>query len=180
MYAIASGSPGRTALAQQGAMFAAVISGPGGSAVHEVEIDPGSSISSVDHAILQALGCQQVGSTMIATVTGQQQTPIYAASIATLAGVSLSAGLPGVLGDSLPAGGPRALVGRDILEKFTFVLSEPKGTWSLQAPGAGLPAGSGIPTSWWFWVSASAGGTLAAVGAAALIREALRARRKVA
>lgn len=180
MYAIASGIPGRAALAQQGAMFAAVISGPGGAHAYPIEVDPGSSISSVDLAILQALGCPQVGSTMVSTVTGQQDTPIYAAGIATLAGVSLSGGIPGVLGDALPKGGPRALIGRDILERFAFVLNEPKGTWSLQAPGAGLPSGSGIPTSWWFWVSASAGGTLAAVGAVALVRELLRARRRVA
>lgn len=168
MYAIASGAPGPVALAEQGPIFPVVVLGPGGSQIYTAQIDDGSSISSVDNAILQALGCPQVGTTTIETVTGTQQVPVYAAGLATLGGVSLSADLPGILGDSLPAGGPRILIGRDVLDRFEFVLNEPGGSWALDAPGTGPGSSTGGLNPWLIAIAAGTAGTLLGVGILAL------------
>lgn len=173
MYAIASGDPGAATLAEDGPQFAALIIGPKGGHVYTVEVDEGSDISSVDLAILQDIGCQQVGSTPITTVVGGEQAPIYAVTIKTLAGFNLTHGIPGVLGDSLPAGGPRALIGRDILSRLEFVFNEPGGSWALDAPGRG-PATRTGPNPWVIALTAGTAGTLLGVGIIAAGRHVAR------
>ncbi len=158
MFAIASGAPGPAGLAQSGPNFPVLVSGPGGSAVYTAQVDDGSDISSVDQPILAGLGCVQVGTVSIETVNGTSPDPLYAAGLATLGGVDLAGSLPGLLGDSLPAGGPRVLIGRDILARFSFTYDGSGGTWSLGAAGG---AGTTGPNPWVIGIVAGAVGTVA-------------------
>lgn len=164
MYAIAKGAPGQTGLANAGPQMPVVLSGPSGHGIYTAEIDEGSSISSVDLAVLRRLGCQQSGTADVGTVMGSGQEPIYTCGMAALDGVDLAAGLPGVLGDSLPAGGPRVLIGRDILQRFDFQYDGPGGTWQLGAPGAAPQQGPNPWRVWWPWATAGAVGTVLGVG----------------
>lgn len=172
MFAVASGAPGPTGLEAEGALMPVVVTGPKGSQTVTAQIDTGSSISSVDLAILQALGCPQVGSVPISTVTGTETAPLYTAGLATLGGVDLSEGLPGVLGDSL-TGSVSALIGVDILARFDLIYEGPQGVWQLDAGGvaAYVPAGF---SGWWVAIAA---GTAAALTAAGILELGRRARR---
>lgn len=175
MFVVASSSPGPLALVEAGAVLPVLVRVGAGQPVEvQAEIDSGSTISSVDQALLLSLGAPQIGSVPIATVDGSSIAPVYAATISTVDGYNLSDGLPGVLGDTLP-GHTRVLIGRDILSQLALTYNGQAGTWTLQGGGA-VPVASGI-SPFWLAVGASFLGSGMLVGVLELARE-LRLERK--
>ena len=80
-----------------------------------------------------------------------------------MGGVNLLAGLPGVLGESLPAdgsGAPRVLIGRDILARYDLNYNGVTGTFSLT--GGQQPIASSLP-GWVDSVGIAAVGSLLAL-----------------
>jgi hypothetical protein len=175
---IASGSPGPVALALGGITLPVVVTGPSGTVSVTAQfktkamMDTGSTVSSVDIAILQQVGAQQVGQVTISTVEGSAVAPVYNAGIgmqlASGAVLPLMVGLPGELGDSLP-GSTRVLIGDDIMSKLILERNGPAGTWSVSVPATTpmpyLPPGSQNNMALWLGI----GGITVAVGSAAAL-----------
>lgn len=134
MPVLAAGSPGVEALVRNGALLPVVIASGAASRITQAMIDTGSTASSVDRGLLEAIGAPRVGQIRIATVMGHETAPVYAATVATSDGTVLSQGLPGVIGDDLPAP-VQCLIGRDILSQWEFVYGGSQGAWSLGPPG---------------------------------------------
>jgi hypothetical protein len=170
---IASGSPGPVSLALGGITLPVVVTGPSGTVSVTAQfktkamMDTGSTVSSVDIAILQQVGAQQVGQVTISTVEGSAVAPVYNAGIgmqlASGAVLPLMVGLPGELGDSLP-GSTRVLIGDDIMSKLILERNGPSGTWSVSVPATTpmpyLPPGSQNNMALWLGI----GGITVAVG----------------
>ena len=170
---IASGSPGPVSLALGGITLPVVVTGPSGTVSVTAQfktkamMDTGSTVSSVDIAILQQVGAQQVGQVTISTVLGSSVAPVYNAGIGmTLpsgAVLPLMVGLPGELGDQL-TGSTRVLIGDDIMSKLILERNGPAGTWSVSVPATTpmpyLPPGSQNNMELWLGI----GGITVAVG----------------
>jgi len=134
MPVLAAGSPGVASLVRDGALMPVTITSRGGSRNTQAMIDTGSTASSVDRSLLDAVGAPRIGSVAIRTVMGREEAPVYAAAIVAADGTVLSQGLPGVIGDDLPAP-VQCLIGRDILSSWEFVYGGSQGAWSLGPPG---------------------------------------------
>lgn len=140
MGVVLQGAPGRTALLLRGVRLPVLVIGPTGAQAVMAMWDTGSEVTSVDAAILQAVGCRPAGSLRIETVQGGSLVPTYTCAIASDS-FGLSHGPIRVLGDSLPAQPgqlrpTRALIGRDIGSLYELVVDGDAGTWAIYSTGA--------------------------------------------
>lgn len=132
---IASGAQGAQGLAQAGPTFSVQVVGPRGVQTVPALWDTGSEVTSVDAALLQALGATPTGSEPVSTVQGTSGLATYTAAV-NAGGYPLSGGPLTVLGDHLPWPGPRVLVGRDIASMYVLTVDGPAGTWAVYGGGA--------------------------------------------
>lgn len=136
---IAQGSPGADLLFEEGAVFPVRVVGPLGSVATQAQIDNGSTISSVDAALLVQVGAVEVTTDAISTVTSSVVVPVDDdVQVLTAGGVNLAAGLPGLLADNLPPP-VQVLIGRDVLSQYEFD-EQGSGSWELEQEGAGASA----------------------------------------
>ena len=94
-------------------------------------IDTGATLSVVDRAAVQALGINPVGVANMTGVTGQGQTNLYPATF-EFPGTSLPpVNFASVTAAQLQGLGYIALIGRDILMRFTMFYNGPLGLVTL-------------------------------------------------
>jgi len=165
-----SASPGPVLMALEGLVLPVRVVGPLGSVATLAQVDTGSSISSVDMGVLVRVGAVQTGREPVETISpGVQYVPLYrSVSISTEGGVALTDGLPGVLGDTLPAP-VQVLVGRDVLSGLVLVADGPAGVWSLE--GRQSATEPGVPPAVRAWLTGAS--AVLAVGGLALVLAAL-------
>lgn len=130
MFYVTAQQPGQTSLRDIGPVLPVIVSGPSGQVRTLAAVDTGSEVSSADRGLLDQIGARQVGTILIQSVMGAQVVPIYAADLLTDAGFTLTGGLPGILGDTLPP--PiQALIGRDVLRQMVLHYDGLQGAWYL-------------------------------------------------
>lgn len=124
-------APGSFALVEQGMLLPLTIAGPRGVVTTTAQVDTGSTISSVDSALLQQIGAPVVGNVEITTVEGSSIVPAYKVTL-DVQGFPLAPTAVDVLGDSLPAP-VQALIGRDDLSLYRLTYNGALGTWEIDA-----------------------------------------------
>lgn len=138
--------PGAAPLAASGALLPVRLAGPQGAVDTQALVDSGSTLSSADRTLLESVGATQIGTVTVQVVVETVQLPLYGgAAILGPGGQSLSAGLRGIIGDSLAAP-TQVLIGRDVLSAWDLVYDGPTGQWVLAGP-LGSPLGSPVVTA---------------------------------
>ncbi len=150
---ILQGAVSPSTLQQAGPVAPVLVHVPGGQGrVVDAQPDDGSTISSVDLSVLQAIGAPIIGQQTVETVTGTQTVNVYGAAILTPDGQEqILTASSGVLGVTI-GGGVMALLGRDVMASLDFAYQGPQGTWQLTQPGVIPPA----PVSPWWYAAAGA------------------------
>ena len=157
--AVAAAAPGPIGLISQGAVLPVTVQGPDGSIQTQAQIDTGSTISSVDATLLQQTGATPSSQVQIGTVLDTQDVPFFSdAQIIAAGNVDLTAGLSGVLGDTLPPP-VQVLIGRDILAQYDLAYAGPQGAWSLSPGGAAV-----VPRRDLWWAALGGAAAIAGVG----------------
>lgn len=128
-YTLIDDRPGALPLELDGMFMPVTIVGPQSQEATTAQVDTGSSITGVDQTL--DVGAQPVSTLTVETPLGQGPATLYSAEVQT-GSLALTAGLPGVLGETLPPP-VQALIGRDVLASVKITYTGPAGQWEMSS-----------------------------------------------